>query len=296
MKKLYDAKVIQEVYADTVKAVDYDIESGEFHLLKAGVIVTHRCTLRCKLCAERTPYYKERYHPTLEYLKKELDAYFALVDYTMKFEITGGEPTVRADLPELLFHFLQYREKFGRIRIITNGTIALSNTLIETLKLFGTQADILIDNYGNDLSINAKKNAEILYMSRIQYILRDQSSTDHFGGWVDFGDLTLLHSYEAANELYKRCAISQKVGFGWRMKGGYLSPCAMTLQCIEFDVHDGDVNEYVDLFDERYSRNKQISKMLRIFEADRLSACVYCNGLCEDSIRFKPAEQMEITP
>jgi thioredoxin-related protein len=106
----------------------------------------------------------------------------------------------------------------------------------------------------------------------------------------------LLHSDEAAKELYSKCAVSQKIGFCWRMKEGRLAPCAMTMQCIEFGIHDGDINEQVDLFDDKYSRNEKISKMLRIFEADSLSACAYCNGLCEDSIRFKPAEQMEIIP
>jgi organic radical activating enzyme len=290
MNKLFDAIEIQSVYADSVMAVDCD--GGELHLLKAGVIITHRCTLRCKLCAERTTQYKERYHPTLDYLKREIDAYFDLVDYTMKFEITGGEPTIRKDLPDLLQYMLKYREQFGRVRIITNGTLTLSNETIEALKLYGRQADVLIDSYG-DLSVNALRNATILSANGLIHIFRDQSSNDHFGGWVDFGDMSRRHSADEAKALYKKCAISQKVGFGWRIKAGVLSPCAMTVQCIEFGIHTGDPNEYVDLFDANTTKEQKRSKMLRIFEADNLSACMYCNGLCSDSKRYKPAEQIE---
>jgi hypothetical protein len=292
MKKLYDADVIQKVYADSVKAVEWDNETEEFHLLKAGIITTHRCTLRCKLCAERTPYYKERYHPTLEYLKRETDAYFNLVDYTMKFDITGGEPLCRADLPEFIHYLYKYKNKIGRARIITNGSILFSDALIEELKIFGKQIDVLIDNYGDNLSKNASKNAEILAENGIGYIHRDQSGNDHFGGWVDFGNFNQTHSDDEISAFYKKCAISQKIGFGWRMKGGGLSPCAMTVQCIEFGIHTGNPAEYVNLFDESLSREQQISKMLRIFEADSLSACAFCNGMCDDSVRFKPAEQI----
>lgn len=293
MEKLYDANKIQGVYTSTVKAVDWNSITDELCLLKAGVIVTHHCTLKCKLCAERTAYYKERYHPSLEYLKKEIDAYFDLVDYTMKFEVTGGEPLMRKDLPDFLLYMLQYKVKFGRIRIITNGTILFNNELIEALKLFGKQADVLIDNYGDNLSIHAKHNADLLAANGIIHILRDQSSLDHFGGWVDFGDLTLKHTMDEAKTLYKKCAISQKIGFCFRMKGGLLSPCPMTLQCIEFNVQKGNPDEYLDLFDSSLSRHQQCKKMQYIYESSTLSACMYCNGLCEDSVRYKPAEQIE---
>jgi hypothetical protein len=65
----------------------------------------------------------------------------------------------------------------------------------------------------------------------------------------------------------------------------------MTVQCIEFGIHNADDDEYVNLFDKSKTRDEQISKMLYIFEADKLSACAYCRGLCEDSVRYNPAEQ-----
>lgn len=292
MKKIYDANEIQPIYSDKVKAFEWNKESDELHLLKSAIILTHRCTLRCKLCAERTPYYKERYHPTLEYLKKEIDSYFALVDYTMKFDITGGEPTLRKDLPEIMLYLLRYKEQFGRARILTNGTILFSPQLIEAIKPFGKQADVLIDDYGTNLSVNAKQNAQLLTENGILHILRDQSDMGHFGGWVDFGDLSLRHSKEEAKELFQKCTISQQIGFSFRMKGGLMSPCALTAQCIEFGAHTGNPDEYIDLFDASMNKRQQREKMQRIFEAENLSACMYCNGICADSKRYRPAEQV----
>ena len=292
MKRVYDANEIQAIYSDKAKAFEWDEKTDVLHLLKAALITTHRCTLRCKLCAERTPYYKKRYHPTLEHIKKEIDSYFDLIDYTMKFDVTGGEPTMRKDLPEIMRYLIKYKEQFGRVRIVTIGTILFNKQLIDSLLLFGKQADVLIDDYGSSLSINAKQNSELLTKYNIIHILRKQSDTSHFGGWVDFGDLTLLHTEEEAKVLYRKCTIAQQIGFAFRMRGGLFSPCAMTMQCIELGAHEGNPNDYIDLFDNTMSKLQQRKKIQRIFEADYLSACMFCNGICIDSKRFRPAEQV----
>ena len=128
MEKIYDCDVIQKIYEPAVT-----FENAQLHLLKMALIITHHCTLRCKLCAERTPYYEKRYHPSLQFLKTELEKYFELVDYTMKLEISGGEPLTRSDLQVLLEYLLQYRQCFGRVRIITNGTIRVTEKLCSVL-------------------------------------------------------------------------------------------------------------------------------------------------------------------
>lgn len=290
MQKIYDARSIQPIYGE---AFEYDGESGELHLLKCCIIVTHNCTLKCKLCAERTPYYAERYHPSLESLKKEADKYFELVDYTQKFDISGGEPLLRGDLPDFLAYLLRYKRQFGRLRIVTNGTLLPSAGLIDVVTEYGRQADVLIDHYGDDLSKNAVRAAKAFEENGIMHILRPQHKEAlHFGGWVDFGDLKEKHSPEAAKGLFAKCAVSSKIGFGFRIKGGVMSPCAVAIQCAEFGVIEDDPEKYVDLFDETVSVKAKQNKMIKLFNAPSFTACMYCKGLCEDSERFIPAEQL----
>jgi hypothetical protein len=290
MKKIYNAKLIQPIYGD---AFEYDNESGEFHLLKCGIIVTHRCTLKCKLCAERTPYYQNKYHPPLELLKKEIEKYFELVEYTQKFDVSGGEPLLHKDLPALLSFVLNYKRQFGRLRIVTNGTIIPSDELINALKEYGEQADVLIDNYGDNLSKNAVNLSEKLEENGVMHILRDQHKDAlHFGGWVDFGDLTKKHSMEEAKKLFVKCAVPSKIGFCFRIKEGKMSPCAVTSQCMEFGVIEDNPEEYIDLFDEISTVEEKREKMKKIFNMQGFTACMYCNGFSEDSERFIPAEQL----
>lgn len=290
MEKLYDAEKIQSVYG---KSFDYNSNSEELQLLKCCLIITHRCTLKCKLCAERTPYYKEKYHPDIEYLKNEIDAYFEMIEYTMKFDVSGGEPFVRKDLADILQYLMKYKDKFGRLRINTNGTILPSQELVEIFKEYGKQIDILIDNYGADLSRNAIAFSERLKENNIRHILRNQTKdTLHYGGWIDFGNLTRKHSLEEAQDLFKKCAITSKIGFGFRIKEGLMSPCAVAIQCMEFNVLPDQPDEYLSLMNGDMTTSEKKDKLMKIFSIKNFAACMYCNGMCEDSKRFAPAEQI----
>ncbi len=291
MKKLYDCHEIQKIYSPAVT-----FENNELHLLKVALIATHRCTLKCKLCAERTPYYTSRYHPSLEEIKQELTAYFSIVDYTMKLEISGGEVFVRNDLDELFEFLLQFKKQFGRARIITNGTLPISDNVCSTLLKFGNQLDVLIDCYsskGQLLSKNAVKNFEFLQRAGVTCYLRKQSEEDlHCNGWVDFGGFSQKKSSEEALNTFKKCAISQKIGGGMRMKNGVLTPCAITQQLADFNIVPLKSTESCNLLDPSLSAEQKKQIIFNIFSLKQLSSCAYYNGMCDDSQRFTPAEQI----
>lgn len=288
MEKIYDASKIQSVY---YKSFEYDL-SGEFHALKVGIITTHLCTLKCKLCAERTSQYKERYNPTIEYLKKEVDALFEIFDFILKFEITGGEPLVRKDLAELLDYLVQYKKKFGRIRLLSNGTIIPNDEVVDAIKKFGKQADVLVDDYGVDKSINAAEAVKKWSINGISCIHRKQDQDNlHCGGWVDFGDLSLKNSSEEAETLFSKCFVPSKIGGGVCVgRDGLISTCRVVEQCRYFGVVDNP-DEYLSVFDSTSVEEKR-NKLMGLFDKKYYSACRYCNGFCQDSERFVPAEQI----
>ena len=53
-----------------------------------------------------------------------------------------------------------------------------------------------------------------------------------------------------------------------------------------------DQSEYIDLLDSTLSIEEQRGKIRAIYAKKSLSACAYCGGLCEDSERFVPGEQL----
>lgn len=291
MERLYDCEQIQKVYEPAVEYTE-----GKLELLKMAVITTHRCTLACKLCAERTPYYRERYHPSLELLKEQMTEYFKVVDYTMKLDISGGEPLVRTDLPEFFLFLLSFKKQFGRVRLVTNGTIKMSEELCGVFKAYGKQLDVLIDCYANGgklLSIHAEENEKLLREHGVRCILRKQSEEDrHINGWIDFGKLTEERT-EAEGEIhFGTCAIYNKIGGGLRIKDGVIMPCAITKQLADFGIREPEEDEYCNLLDEKLSVAEKQKKIEQMFHLKMLSSCRYCNGMSEKSERFDPAEQL----
>ncbi|SET93898.1 radical SAM protein [Lacrimispora sphenoides] len=291
MKKLNNAKEIRHFYDGSM---EYDEINEELNLLKVCLITTHRCTLKCKLCAERTAYFEKRYHPTLDEIYKSLDQYFRLVTFTEKVDVSGGEPLTRNDLSDIMRRLLRYKDQFGRVRILTNGTLVPSDELCAVLKQFKDQADVLIDDYGS-ISPNATAAKQKLKEYGIDFILRPQNEKElHFGGWIDYGDLSLKNTPEEAEKLFKKCAINAKIGLAIRIRDGKLTPCMVTDQLNGLKGVQTPSEEVVDLFDEELSDKEKRKKIIHFFQMSYFDACRYCNGLCSDSKRYLPAEQLHI--
>jgi MoaA/NifB/PqqE/SkfB family radical SAM enzyme len=80
--------------------------------------VTHNCNLACSYCTQKEPDVFSDELPTaetlslLERIRKETDS----------IVITGGEPTLRADIEEIV-EAARFKHKFRSLLLITNGTL-----------------------------------------------------------------------------------------------------------------------------------------------------------------------------
>src|ERR1700720_2075748 len=96
------------------------------HILRTNVVapyavtfyVTHKCNLDCSYCTQKEPDVFSAELPTwetkrlLRRIRKETDS----------IVITGGEPTLRTDIEELV-EWARYECKFRSLLLITNGTL-----------------------------------------------------------------------------------------------------------------------------------------------------------------------------
>lgn len=263
---------------------------------RVSIIMTKRCTLKCKLCGALAPYV-ENYHPPVEFLKKEIDAFFKIVDKTGIIDISGGEPLLRTTvsdfaLGEILLYLIEnYGDRFDYLRIFTNGTIVPGERICKVFREVRKKKSftITVDNYGK-YSSKVKSIASRLEMEQIDYIIRDYSENVHCGGWVDLRDISLKHIEIAdAKNLFAKCAIPQKLGCCFELMDGIISPCSVAAGrylCGEAGKEDAEI---IDLF-AKHTEMKR--KLLEIFEADYFPSCHYCvGGLSDDSERVVPAEQ-----
>jgi organic radical activating enzyme len=267
---------------------------NKFVMKRCGIIITYRCNLKCKLCTAYSPYYDIPPHFEYEDLAKSIDKYFDLVSYVGKFTISGGEPMVHKDLVKIISHTLKYKNQFDFIEIISNGTVVPNSDLMNIIKDNKDKIKFLIDDYGKNLSTKIKDIQELFETNNIRHDIRGNNIEDaHCNGWIDFGDFSQkLFSQDEIEKLFSKCALPQKMNFCFTIKKGEIHPCGPSYRCMELSIIQKNKDEYVDLFDESETKEDKQRKIFNIQNTKSLSACAYCNGMCEDSPRFPPAEQL----
>lgn len=266
----------------------------QLEMYQTGIVLTMACNLNCRLCSNYAPYYPRPQHFGIEFLKEMMRRYFAVVPRIRKLMVSGGEPLLHPALGELVEDLRQYREQIGIFGIITNGTIVPSEKLLEAVDGFGCGFHFLIDNYGRELSVKAEEIDHLLTARGIEHIVRNYTDTNpHCGGFIDFGDLSVkkAQTEEEARRLFDKCAYPQKYHFSFDLIGGVMYPCGPCRRCKELGIAD-DYSEYIDLFDDALTPEEQRRKIAAIYRKKSLAACAYCGGMCEDSQRFRPAQQL----
>ena len=266
-----------------------------FSMRHSGLTMSLRCNLKCKLCAAYSPYYDDPPTFSFEFLKKSIDKYFEVVDYVELFTLAGGEPLLYKDIDKVLSYLLTYQQHIGKIEIITNATVLPGANLQEVLK-HTNQVIFLIDNYGIGKSTKVSELVEVLKKTDTPFRVRNYTSDNpHCSGWVDFG----LHvhrglSQSEVEQVFRNCAYSGKLGFCNVLFGGKMYLCAKSKRLEELGIQQRRSEEYLDFFDDTLSVEDKRDRIKNFENLTYLEACAYCNGLCENSERFVPAEQIQI--
>lgn len=266
----------------------------ELYTPKVSFVTTLKCNLKCKLCAAYSPRYENPYHPTVDALVSQIDRFFEVVTEVGYFTLSGGEPLLRGDLWKIISHLSQYVQRIGMLELITNGSVI---PMEKTLHAFGEYLGpvrIIIDDYGSDLSKMVHKDIELFQqLKNVSIKLHDYHSDNlHCDGWVDYGvRLENEKNVDEAIRLYKKCAIPQKLKCLVYIDGStYL--CSQSRRCMELGLTGNDEHESVNLFDFSLSIDELRARIQEQYDLKYISACKFCNGLCDDSRRFRPAEQL----
>lgn len=271
------------------------MEQGlKVELTHSAIIITQRCTLKCKRCVAYSPYYTQKAYYSYEEIVRNIEAYFAVIDYVDKFTITGGEPLLHKDLPRIIEKLIEYKAQYRKIEIFTNSTLFFSENLQDIILKYKEHLTFWVDNYG-ELSKEYEHIVTYLKENGVDYVTKKYYGEDAFaGGWVDFGDYTQkAFTEDEIRERFGKCHYP-KVQFNCGMWEGKLYPCARTHRLMELGVIPENPKEFLDLYDETETVMQKKQKMIDLLHTDMLYACAFCNGLCEDSERFMPAEQLTL--
>ena len=262
-------------------------------MFRAKVIyleITTVCTLACKLCIAKIPYYKSHEHVDLVYVKKDIEKLFEVYDYVENLDISGGEPLLYPNLDKVLLETLKYKNKWGKVRIITNGTMVPNNEVINIMK-FNKEIELILDDYG-DLSVEKKEILNLAENNDIQIRYKRYNGDNQFcGGFVDLGKFyDRNYTDKDLKDIYDKCHNAHYMCLA--LKKGKLYQCIHSLAACELGYCTFDNTLECDLYDDNLTIEEK-RNILSKYGTRPVNACKLCNGFdSKFGKRFPAAEQL----
>ncbi len=249
--------------------------------------ITTKCSLKCRDCTQWLPYIKEKNIYSIDDIYRWLNDMFSLIDYCIFLTILGGEPFLHPDFKEILERFISLKKekKIGYLRIVTNGTILISDDIIETCS--NNEVFLVISDYSIVFDKNKikKRNKliERLDLHGCKYFFAKDAE------WTDLGTLGEKNNYtkEELDKVFETCFVHDCAGFF----EGKLYRCPRCFVIEKNNVDHLKKNEVID-----FTLTKTVEKInqeIRAFYGlTSLSACNYCLAP-QNRKRIKAASQLE---
>ncbi len=260
-------------------------------LRRTTITVTLRCTLKCKLCSADVINYPIPPHYTYEFIAKEVDRYFQLIDYVEWLQYSGGEPFMNKELPQMIEKAMEYSERFDKLILFSNGTILPTEEMIHVMVKYKDKISFILSHYG-DISCKANELVKLWEDNKLSHKVKKYYGDDLYcNGWVDFGGWDKRNSsINRLCEVYDNCAIHD-MRFTV-VQNGEFHLCRMSFRGMELGAIPRNKNNYLDIFDEGITISQMKDKINQLMNINYIDACDYCNGLDNDSYRISPAEQL----
>jgi len=187
-----------------------------FFLRSLDVMVTEKCSLRCRDCSNLMQYYEQPKHiAILNDLVELLDTYSA-----GEFRVIGGEPFLNP-MWCLIVEYLIDNEKAKRIVIYTNGTVVPGVEYLKRDEVF-----VMVTNYGK-LSYKLEEIKTLFDKHGIAYKILEPK-------WTDCGKIE-KHSrtIEELKQMFRDCCSRNST-----LSDGKLYDCAFSANLARLGIYD----------------------------------------------------------
>ena len=241
-------------------------------LHSVDIVISEKCTLNCKDCANLMQYYKNAQNIDYEMIVRDFENLTSKIDHIFEVRLIGGEPFFNKDIYRIIDYFLE-TTKITKLVIYTNATIPLKAELMK--KYVTPKLVFSITDYGS-LSKNTKKVTDLLTEMNIAYRAMPPNN------WTDSAVIKdQKRSEEGMIDIFERCCGKNlfTVMYGKLYRCPFVSN-AERLHAIPFDEKNGVSLEA--------SKEEIIQYTTGI---KYLPACNFCNGRSHDAPEIIPAIQ-----
>lgn len=252
------------------------------HLKYVDIIITERCSLKCKDCSNLMQYYTQPKNCDLEILFKSVDKLMECVDSLYEFRVIGGEPFMNSELHEVIKRLVTYKSA-ASVVIYTNGTIIPFGENLTCLK--DKKVALEITNYG-DISRNFDKIAELFKANGIQFTANDVAGSL----WDDCAVIKYDKRIEnQLAEMFKNCCANDIIS----LLHGKLYRCPISAHATNLGAIPFAGDDIIELVDNAPINilKKNIIKFYK--DKNYLLACQYCKGRTQGGGKVRPAVQIK---
>ena len=252
--------------------------------------ITSRCTLKCELCVMRVPHYKVhyRYHT----IEVSINRIMNSIDYVSKVDLSGGEPFLHNEFDMIIECIMQYKSKFDKILIFTNGTLMPNKIIERILEKYRDSITIRLSNYGK-ISNNAENLINRCKELGIECIeSKYYGNEQYYGGWVNYGDYKTCYNRSVPSliNMYENC-MSTKMNGCYTIHNGKMHWCVPCAIMTREHIIEGNKNDYIDLFDNSLSIVDIRNKIVDMQNKKYIKACDNCNNVV-NAQRYKAGIQL----
>lgn len=253
-------------YLDTYFYDHFKIQYPNYLLLPSiDVVITERCSLKCRDCANLMQYYIEPINADFDRLLSALDLLMRCVDHILEFRLLGGEPFMNRSAGRYLTRLRAY-DNYSRIAVFTNGTIVPSSETIQTLAHEDTL--VRISDYG-PLSRRLRPLTEMLEAAGAAY------EVEAMPGWQPCGTIAKRNrTLEESTAVFHDCCAKTI----FTLLGQRLYQCPFAAHVYNLGALPRSSIECVDLSRDipREEVRQELFGMLNRRTA--IAACDYCGG------------------
>jgi organic radical activating enzyme len=293
---LRDYDLAAESFSATFEFVEYAVATcilchdsymnpGKLFVRSIDLIITERCSLKCRDCSNLMQYYEKPMDCSLDELMDSMKSLFLLVDEINEIRVIGGEPFMNRDI-HLILERLNNEPKIRRNVIYTNGTIIPSDLQISSLR--NSKVLLIITNYGK-----LSKNLEALTRK-----LSDNYITFHTvpaGGWSDCSSISRHYrTSEEQKELFANCCAKNT----FTLSAGRLYRCPFAANAARLsaipDSPDVSVDLTISLIDQDGVTHKRNAIREFLLNREYIASCDYCSGRPFGAREIEPAIQLTV--
>jgi len=246
-------------------AVSSARDKSKLRLNSLDLVLTEKCSLKCKDCSNLMQYYAKPVDEDFDLLMKSLGKFMDSVDFIQEIRFIGGEPFMYKRIDEVINKVLEY-SNFNKLVVFTNGTIVPKQ---EKVKTFQNQKIIFkISNYG-EISKNVTKLENFLSLNKIRYI------SERVTRWQDCARIEKFERpISLTKEIFGNCCVNEAL----TMLHGKLYLCPYSAHAENLDAIPKTSSDSIDL--NILDNNDVIKGNIRslVFNKEYLGACNWCNG------------------